>query len=327
MKKFLASALALGLLASGSGFAPEAAAQQARTVRLVVPFAAGQGSDILARTLSNALSVIWKQTVVVDNKPGANGIIALQEVIRSAPDGTTLLFTSNSPIVINPSVYKQLPYNVERDLKPVVLVARADLALIVNPNFPAKTWREVADTIKANPGKFSYGSPGLGSTSNLSMEVFKQEIGGDVTHVPYKGSGPALTDLMGGSLHLMIDALPSTLPHIKSGRVRAIGLTSSKPSSFAPELPTAVSAGFPDLPQGGWYGIFAPAGTPDAAVERLYEDIRGVVGQEDIQQRLREQALEPVTPPLGPARFAEFVRSDSQYWVKQLRRLGTYQRE
>jgi tripartite-type tricarboxylate transporter receptor subunit TctC len=307
-------------------FHPGALAQT-KTIRLVVPFAPGQGSDILARTLSNALSQIWKQSVVVDNKAGANGIIALQEVIRSAPDGNTLLFTSNSPIVINPSVYKQLPYNVERDLKPVVMVAKADLALVVNPAFPAKTWREVADAVKANPGKFSYGSPGVGSTSHLSMEVFKQEIGGDVVHVPYKGSGPALADLMGGSLHLMIDALPSALPHIKSGRVRAIGVTSSKPSTFAPDLPTAAAAGFADLPVGGWYGIFAPAGTPSAVIERVYEDIRSVLTQEEIQQRMKEQGLESVSPPLNPTRFAEFVRTDSEYWVKRLRSLNMYQRE
>lgn len=331
MKRRLALS-AVGAAAAWS-VAPRSFAQSAaparypsRTVRLVIPFAAGQGSDLLARALSDRLSQAWGQPVVVDNRPGANGTIALQEVGKSAPDGHTLLLTSNSPLVINPNLYKKLPYDVTRDFKPITLMALTDMVLVVNPNFVGRTWKEVAATIKANPKRFSYGSPGTGSTSNLSMEIFKQEIGGDVVHAPYKGSAPAMVDLSTGTLDLMIDALPSALPHIRAGRVRAIGLTGTKPSSLAPEIPTSVDSGLKHLPEGAWYGILAQGGTSDATVASIYTQLRDILIQPDMQQRIRDQGLETIAP-LTPTQFAELIARDTQYWEQSTRRLGIYRSE
>lgn len=297
-----------------------------RPVRLIIPFAAGQGSDLLARALSDRLSKAWGQPVVVENRPGGNGAIALQEVGKSAPDGHTLLLTSNSPVVINPNLYKKLPYDVARDFKPITMMALTDMVLVVHPGFAGRTWKEVAATIKANPKRFSYASPGTGSTSNLCMEIFKQEIGGDVVHVPYKGSAPAMVDLMSGNLQLMIDALPSALPHIRSGRVRAIGLTGTKPSSLAPEIPTSADSGLKHLPSGAWYGILAQGGTSDATVNAIHAQLRDILAQPDMQQRIRDQGLEN-TATIPPAQFAEFIVRDTRYWEQSTRRLGIFHSE
>ncbi|WP_159592778.1 Bug family tripartite tricarboxylate transporter substrate binding protein [Hydrogenophaga sp. BPS33] len=327
--------LALGAVGAAAAWSlsPAALSQTAssarfpsRPVRLIIPFAAGQGSDLLARALSDRLAKAWGQPVVVENRPGANGAIALQEVAKSAPDGHTLLLTSNSPLVINPNLYKKLAYDVARDFKPITMMALTDMVLVVHPSFAGRTWKEVAATIKAHPGRFSYGSPGTGSTSNLCMEIFKQEIGGDVVHAPYKGSAPAMVDLMSGTLHLMIDALPSALPHIRTGRVRAIGLTGTKPSSLAPEIPTSADAGLQHLPEGAWYGILAQGGTSEATVSAIYAQLRDILAQPDMQQRIRDQGLEN-TASLTPAQFADFIARDTQYWEKNTRRLGVFQSE
>ena len=297
-----------------------------KPVRVLVPFAPGQGSDTLARVVGERLSALWGQPVLVENRSGANGSLAAQEVARSPADGHTLLLTSNSPVVINPNIYRKLGYNVARDLKAVTLLATTDLALAVTPALPAKNANELIAYLRANPGKLSYGSPGVGSTSHLSMEAFKQAAGVDLVHVPYKGSSPAMTDLMGGNIQLMMDALPSTLQNMKAGRIRVLAVLGSRPSSFAPEIPTLASTGITGLPAGGWYGVFTPAGVDAAIVTKLFEDLKQVMAQPEVEARLRSLYLEPVTP-ITPARFNEFIQQETAGWEKTTRALGLYQTE
>jgi len=298
-----------------------------KRVRVIVPFPPGQGSDILARAIGDKLAQKWGQPVVVENRAGANGAIALQDVARAEGDGHTLLVTSNSPVVINPSLYKHLPYDVKRDFQPIALLAGTDMLMVVNAQFPAATLAEVIAQLKANPGKFSYGSPGTGSTSNLSMEVFKKLAGVDVVHVPYKGSAPALTDLIGGSIKLMIDALPSAMPQVKSGRVRAIAITSSDtPSTIMPDVPLASRSGLTGLPGRAWYGMLAPKSTPPAAAARIVADVQAVLRMPEIVAKLPQLGLEAVEP-MTPEEFGRFLDKETAYWVDATRRTGMYQIE
>ncbi|VCU69295.1 Tripartite tricarboxylate transporter family receptor [Pigmentiphaga humi] len=320
--------LLLGLAAALAGQAAHADRTfPDKPVRVVVPFPPGQGSDILARAIGDKLSQKWGQAVVVENKAGANGAIALQEVARAKGDGHTLLVTSNSPVVINPSLYKQLPYDAERDFQPIALLAATDMLMVVNSQFPATTLAEVVAHLKAHPGQYSYASPGTGSTSHLSMEVFKQRAGVEITHVPYKGSPPAFTDLIGGSTQLMIDALPSALPQVKAGRVRAIAITSSDtPSTIVPDVPLASAAGVTGLPGRAWYGMFAPRATPAPVVAKIVADVQDVLQMPDIAAKLPQLGLEAV-PATPPAEFGRFLAKERAYWVDATRRTGMYQIE
>ena len=321
--------LGLGALLTAAAVAPAAAAPAFPTkqVRIVIPFTPGQGSDILARALSSHLSTRWGHPVVVENRAGANGAIALQEVARSGADGHTLLLTSNSPIVINPNLYQKLPYDVERNFAAVALLAATDMVMVVNKDFPAQDIPGVVKALKAAPGKYNFGSPGKGSTSHLSMEVFKRLAGVELTHVPYKGSPPAYTDMIGGAIEMMIDAMPSALPQVRNGRVRAIAITShDQPSSIAPEIPTAESQGMKGLPSRAWYGVFAPAGTDPAIVDKIQADLSYAMKQPDIVQRMPQLGLES-SPDMSAAQFADFVRKDTEYWKQATQRIGLYHQE
>jgi len=317
-----------GALALSAPMLPQAShaseAWPSKPVRFIVPFTPGQGSDVLARLTSERLAPLWKQNVLVDNKPGANGAIAVAETTRSAADGHTVLVTSNSPIVINPNLYRKLPYAPATDLKPVTLAAWADLAIVVNPQVPARTLPELVALLKANPDKYSFGSPGTGSTSHITMELLMQIAGVKMVHVPYKGSGPAMTDLIAGNIQLMTDALPSARAHIASGRIRALCVTGERAASVMPELPTAPSQGISGLPAGGWYGFFVPAGTPATVVERLDADVRRTIFSEEFQSRMKSLGLSSV-PEGTPAAFADFLQRDTAFWERTTRSLGLYQ--
>ena len=296
-----------------------------RTVRLIVPFAAAQGSDLLARTLGAGLGAVWGQTVVVENRPGANGSLAVQELLRSAPDGHTLLVSSNAPIVINPNLYRRLAYRPATDLVPLLPLAAATLALVVNPSLGVSSLAELVAWLKSKPGPHSYGSPGLGSTSHMAAALFAQAAGVELVHVPYKGSGAALTDLIGGQLSLMVDALPSCLQHVHSGRLRALAVTGESRSSYLPAVPTCASLGLPGLPAGGWYGVFAPARLGAAAADQMARDLAGAIAQPAFHARLQEQAFDPLL--LDAPGFARLVRDDTAYWERTTRRLHLFQQE
>lgn len=296
-----------------------------RAVRLIVPFAAAQGSDLLARTLGSGLGAVWGQTVVVENRPGANGALAVQELLRSPPDGHTLLVSSNAPIVINPNLYRRLPYRPATDLVPLLPLAAATLAVVVNPSLGVSTMGELVAWLKSRPGPHSFGSPGLGSTSHMAAALLAQATGVELVHVPYKGSGAALTDLIGGQLSLMVDALPSCLQHVHSGRLRALAVTSESRSNYLPSVPTCASLGLPGLPAGGWYGVFAPARLDAALAGEITRDLAGAIAQPAFHARLQEQAFDPLALD-GPG-FARLVRDDTAYWERTTRRLQLFQRE
>jgi tripartite-type tricarboxylate transporter receptor subunit TctC len=313
-------------LAGLSGAAARADTYPQRTVRFIIPFTPGQGSDVIGRVMSERIGPMWKQTVLVDNRPGANGALAVSEVTRSAPDGHTVLVTSNSPIVINPNLYKKLAYNPAADLKAVTLAGMVELAIVVHPQVPARTLPELVALLKANPNKYSFGSPGVGSTSHMTMELLMRLTGAQLTHVPYKGSGPAMTDLMGGQIQLMADALPSAMANILAGRIRAVATTGVRSSSVLPDIPTAISQGLTGLPVGGWYGFFVPVATPAAVVDKLDADLRQVIYAPEFQARMRALGIAAV-PPGTPAEFAEFVRQDTAFWERTTRQLNLYQTE
>lgn len=297
--------------------------QNNRQIRFVIPFAAGQGSDLLARSIAASLTKSWDQPVVVDNKPGANGGIAASEVSKAVGDGHTWLISSNSPIVINPNLYKKLAYDPSLDFHPIKLLGFADLAILVNVNVNAKSLEELIALLNSQPGKLSFGSPGVGSTSHMAAELLMQLTGTQMVHVPYKGSAQAMTDLIGGQIQVMVDALPSSLPMVRSGRVRILAMTGSRKSSFAPEVPTAASLGITGLPAGGWYGVFAPAQISLELKERMSNDLDHVMQATEMRQRLRDQFIEPAQPNT-PASFSELVRNDLAFWEKTTRGLNLY---
>ena len=298
----------------------------AQPVKVVVPFAPGGATDIIARLLAERLTQRLGQPFVVDNRPGANGALAVSEVTRSAADGHTVLVTSNSPIVINPNLYKKLAYNPATDLKAVTLAGMVELALVVHPQVPARSLPELIALLKAQPNKYSFGSPGVGSTSHMTMELLMRLAGVQLTHVPYKGSGPAMTDLMGGQIQLMADALPSAMANIQAGRIRALATTGVRPSSVLPDIPTAGSVGINGLPVGGWYGFFVPATTPAGVVDKLDADLRQVIYSPEFQGRMRALGIAAV-PPGTPAEFADFVKQDTAFWERTTRQLNLYQTE
>lgn len=295
-----------------------------RPVRVIVPFAPGQGSDILARAIGQRLYSTWKQPVIVENRAGANGTIAVNEIVKSEGDGHTLLITSNSPVVINPSLYKDLSYNVQRDLKPVILLSTTAVGLMVNPELPARDIGQLIALLKKEPGKYSYGSIGVGSTSHLAMETFKRATGVDVVHVPYRGSSLAMTDLISGNIQLMFDGLPSSLPLVKSGRIRSIAMSGSKPSRFLPDAPALGAINIKGTPEGGWYGLLVSAKVDDAIVQKLNADFRAILQEPDIQEQLTVLAMDSV-PAMSAMQFGEFIGRETEYWRGVAQSLGIYQ--
>lgn len=320
-RSFIAgSAMALaapGLVLAG------ARAYPSRPVRLIVPFAAGQGSDVLARAIGKRLYALWGQPVIVENRAGANGTIAVNEVLKSPGDGHTLLVTSNSPIVINPSIYKHLSYDVRKDLKPVMLLSTTDVGLMVHPDVPARDVGRLIQVLKQAPGKYSYGSIGVGSTSHLAMETFKRATGVQAVHVPYRGSSLAMTDLIAGTIQLMFDGLPSSLPHVHSGRIRALAISGSHPSRFLPGVPALGPIGVQGTPDGGWYGLLVSASVDDALVRQLNADFASVLREPDIRAQLTVLAMDAV-PVMNPSQFADFIGRQTAYWDGVAHRLGIY---
>lgn len=289
-----------------------------KQVTLIVPFAVGQGSDILARSLGEKLTAVWGKPVVTDNKAGANGIIAVGALRAAAADGHTLLLTSNSPIVINPAIYKTLPYQPARDLAPVIHLASTSVLLVIGPQIPATSIRELVEYVKARPGKLSFGSPGTGSTSHLTMELLKTRAGLDMIHVPYKGSAQALTDIIGGQIQMMFDGPASSLPIVRSGRLKALAYADVRRSPFMPDVPTVAEAGFPGFAVGGWYGLLAPKDTPRAVVDKLNRDFAEVLKLPEIKERLTAQFFEPATPNTSQEFLAK-INAEIALWTEVAR--------
>jgi len=290
-----------------------------RAVRIVVPFAAGATNDIVARLFARKFSEQTKQPFVVENRAGGSGIPGAEFVARSVPDGYTLLLGNTSLLGIHVSLYSKLPYD-PRDFAPVSVLAISPSALVVHPSVPAKSASELIAHAKASPGKLNYASAGNGTPFHLSAELFKAQTGTNMVHVPYKGAAPALSDLLAGEVQLMFDNIPSVLPHIRSGKVRAIATTGATRLSLLPEVPTLAEAGFKNAQSVSWFAIVAPKGTPKDIIARLHAEIVKAESQADVRQRLYELGAEPVGN--SPEEAAEHIRAEIAKWEKVIKESG-----
>jgi tripartite-type tricarboxylate transporter receptor subunit TctC len=285
-----------------------------RPIRVIVPFPAGGNADILARIMAQKMSEAWKQTVVVDNRAGAAGIIGAEAVAKSAPDGYTLLMGTTGTQTTNPAVYSKLPYDSLRDFAPVSNFADSPFLLVAHPSLPVRTVKEVIALAKARPGQLHYASFGPGSSAHLVGEMLRSTARIEIVHVAYKGGPPALADLIGGHIEMMFNLLPIVVPHVKSGRLRAIAVTASKRAPALPDVPTFAEAGIPDFEAGSWYGVLAPAGTPKEIIARLSSEISRILLLADVRQRLAAEGAEPIGNT--PEQFAEQIRRDLARWAK-----------
>jgi len=309
MKKLL---IALTLLA---GSQTSFAAYPEKSIRLVVPFATGGTSEIVARSVASSLSTSLGVSVYVDNKPGGAGNIAMEEVKRANPDGYTLMLGHVGTLAVNPALFgKKLPYDPNTDFAPVTLVAKVPNVIAVSEKSPNKTLAEFVADAKKNPGKINYGSAGNGSAGHLAMEYFSSEAGIDLVHVPYKGSGPMLTDLIGGQIQATFNGLPSLIGQIKGGTLRPLAVGSAERSKVLPNVPTISESGYKGFETSQWYGIIVPAGTPTAIIDRLQKDIvKGLKSKEDSKRMLEDGA---VLVGDTPAQFGAFIKSEQIRWAK-----------
>jgi tripartite-type tricarboxylate transporter receptor subunit TctC len=307
------------LAAAANGAAAQA--WPSKPIRLIVPYAAGGPVDISARLLAARLQESLGQPVVPDNRPGAGGNIGVDLTAKSPPDGTTLVMSAIATLAINPSLYPSLPYDPLKDLRHVTLLVQVPNVLIVANDLPAKNVKELIALAKQRPGKLDFGSGSTGSTGHLAGEMFKMMTGTYMVHIPYKGSAPALADMMGGRIHLMFDNLASALPSIKSEKVRALAMTTKTRSSFLPELPTLDESGLKGFDMTTWWGVSAPAKTPQAVVDRLSAEILKAMDAPDFKERLRNMGSE--APAIRtPDQFTSFVSSELKIYTELVKRSG-----
>jgi tripartite-type tricarboxylate transporter receptor subunit TctC len=291
-----------------------------KPIRIVVPFAPGGGGDLVARTVAAKLTEGLGQPVVVDNRAGAAGSIGADIAAKSPPDGHTLLLGSNGPLAINPSLYAKLPYDAARDFAPVSLVTVMPFVLVVHPALPVRAVKELIALARSRPGELNYGSPGNGSSTHLANELLKSMTGMKIAHVPYKGVAPAATDLISGQIQMMSGDLSTLVPHIRSGRMRALAVTSSRRSALLPETPTIAESGVPGYEASGWFGVLVPAGTPPSIVQRLNAAMLKGLAAADARERLA--AFGGEVAPGTPEQFAAHIRTEAAKWGKLIRALG-----
>jgi len=301
------------VLASLLALAASAIAQDypTRPIKFVVPYPPGGGTDVVARILVDPLAAELGQPIVIDNRGGAAGNLGTDIVAKSPADGYTILFTLSSH-TINPKLYEKLPFDVERDFAPISLAAQIPQILVANPSVPITSVKELIAYAKANPGKLNYASVGIGSPAHIAGELLKLKTGIDMVHVPYKGGGPAVTDTIGGQVQLAFVSLPAALQHVKSGRLRAIAVTSAKRSASAPDVPTIAESGVPDYAVESWYGALAPAKTSPATVARLNAAFLKVLGDPQVKERLFAQGAEAA--PSTPAEFDRVIKDELAKW-------------
>lgn len=316
-RRALGALLALAVCARGSS--ARADGFPAKAVRLVVPFPPGGFNDQLARVLAQRLQEAWRQPVLVENRPGGGSQIGTQTVARASADGHTLLLASFA-FAANPALYPALPYDTARDFVPVVLCAATPNLLVVNNDLPVRSVQELIALARAKPGSLVYGSAGLGSSNHLSMELFKARAGVDLVHVPYKGSAPALVDMVGGRLHAMFDNTPNVLPQVRSGRLRALAVTSPRRFTLMPELPTVAESGLGDFDVSVWFGVVAPARTPQSAIDRVNADVNRILLVPDVQRAFREQGVEAIGG--SPQQFAVHLRHQMAKWAGVVKQAG-----
>jgi tripartite-type tricarboxylate transporter receptor subunit TctC len=319
MRKLQTWTIALAAICSLTANHGQAQAYPDKPLRLVVPFPPGGGTDIIARTLGERLAAELRQPVIIDNRPGASTVIGTENVAKSAPDGYSLLMATFAHAV-NPSLQARLPYSTTQSFAPVALVARSPNLMVVNP---AKLYKSVGDVVafaRANPGKLSYGSFGNGTSAHLAGELFKNLAKVDMVHVPYKGSAPALTDLLGGQIDLMFTTMASVAQYIKSGRLRALAVTSSERSGAFPDLPTIAEAGVSGYAAESWYGIYVPAGTPAAIVTRLNSAVHAAVKSAAFKSRIEDEGLVIGNGP--PEELSKYVSAEEARWRRVVTEAG-----
>ena len=309
--------LIIALLAASTAHAQP---YPSRPVRLIDPVPAGSTPDIVGRALGQKLADAWGQPVVVENRPGAGANIGAAEVARAAPDGYTLLIGSNGPIAINKALYDKLPYDPDRDLRPLSLLAAAPQILAVHPAVPASDLKQLIEYARANPGKLSYGSIGSGSTSHLTMELFKSQARASLVHVPYKGFPAVVQDLLSGQIHATFAIVPAVLPQIRAGKLKGLAVTSEKRTSLAPDIATVSEQGLPHFDATAWQGLLCPAGTPPDVTETLARETQKAMRHPDVRKILENQGFEVIGS--SPKEFEAFIRSEREKWTKIVRETG-----
>ncbi len=290
-----------------------------RPVRFVVPYVPGGGVDFVGRTLAQKLSESWAHPVIVDNRPGGGTNIGSELVARSTPDGHTLL-VGGVPNTANMSLYKKLSYDVVKDFAPVILLDTAPNVLAVHPSVPARSVRELIALAKTRRGALTYASAGIGSSNHLSGELFRTMAGVDIVHVPYRGGGAAVTDLIAGQISMYFGTTPSTMPHVRTGRLRALGVTTAKRTPAAPEVPTISESGLPGYEQSAWHGLLAPAGTPEAIITKLHAEVARALRSPDVAERFAAQGIDVIGS--SPAEFAAFIKQDVAKYEKLVKTAG-----
>jgi tripartite-type tricarboxylate transporter receptor subunit TctC len=297
----------------------EGPAYPTKPVRFIVPYVPGGNTDILSRLLGQKLSEAWGQQFIIDNRAGAGGTVGTELAARSPADGYTLVMGSFGSVIVARNLYPRLAYEPLRDLAPVVLVSEPAGVLVANPSVPAKTVAELIVYAKSNPGKLNYGSAGAGAWNHLFVELFKQQARVDFVHIPYKGISPAVTDLMGGQVQLVMSPFPVAMPHVKAGKLRALAVTSAKRSGLAPDIPTVTESGLPGYVAAGWFAVMAPARTPPAIVARLNRELNRILLLPEVRQSLAADGSEPAGGT--PESVAVSAREESIKWsglIKQL---------
>ena len=313
------AAIAAATAAAPIGSALAADNWPSKPITLVVPFASGGTTDIIGRAVGQRLGEALGQPVVIDNRPGAGGTIGGALVARANPDGYTFLLATVAHTMA-PGIYKTLPYDFQKDLEPIGMVALTPNVLLVNPSIPARSVQELIAYIKANPGKVNYGSAGIGSTEHLSGELFRAATGTDISHVPYKGGAPMMTDLIAGQIQMAIETSPSANPHVKSGKVKALAVTSARRSSAYPGVPTVAESGVPGYEVTTWYALMAPHGTPEPVRMRMSAELAKVLKQPDVQKRFDEQGV--TAGDMTPPQLAAFIKTETAKWTKVAKESG-----
>jgi tripartite-type tricarboxylate transporter receptor subunit TctC len=306
-------------LLAGAIAASHAQIPAGRPLRVLVPYAAGGSTDILARIVGQKLSEALGQPVVVDNRPGGGTLIATEIVARAAPDGTTLLMATPA-LSVAPALFGKLPFDPAKDFAAVTNVAGTSNVLVVHPAVPAKSVKELVALAKASPGKYTFGSSGMGGASHLATELFRSMTAIEVVHVPYKGGSLAVTDLLGGRLTFLFANLTTAQPHIRAGKLRALGIGTEKRSIIMPELPTIAEAGVPGYEANNWNGVVVGRGAAEATVDRLHREIVAIVALPDVHEKLLAAAFEPIADT--PAQFARYLQTEQVKWGKVVREAG-----
>ena len=313
MRARLLSGMAL-MLACGAGWAQ---GYPAKTVRVIVPYPPGGGTDTIARPLAQKLTESFGQQVIIDNRGGAGGNVGMELAARAAPDGYTLVIGLTAQLAVNPALYRKLPYDPVKDYEPITLIGAGAYLLVVHPSLPVKDVKELVALAKARPGQITYASSGNGSGGHLCMELFKTMTGTNFVHVPYKGGGPALVDTLAGQVQVLFTPPVSATQHVQSGRLRALAVSTVRRSSGMPDLPTIAESGVPGYDSGVWYGVLAPAGTPREIVMRVNGDVVKALQQPDFRTMLIANSIDPIGS--SPEVLAQFIRIEMAKWAKVVR--------